>query len=84
MDGDIQSLASWIDILEALLKKLLWPKRIYMGTLNGHVNQRLANLVIDEQLPTWNKNDLFHYKSMYLTLKAWLLLELRHSHLLQQ
>ena len=26
-------------------------KRIYMGTANGHVNQRLVNLITDEQLP---------------------------------
>ena len=66
------------------LKETFMAKGIYMGTPNGHVNQRLANLVIDEQLPTWDKNDFLHYKSMYPTSKAWLLLELRHSHLPQQ
>ena len=59
-------------------------KRIYMGTANGHVNQRLANLIIDEQLPIWDKNDLRKYKMIYPTSKAWVLLELRHSHLPQQ
>ena len=66
------------------LKETFMAKGIYMGTPNGHVNQRLANLVIDEQLPTWDKNDLLHYKSMFSTSKAWLLLELRHFHLPQQ
>ncbi len=59
-------------------------KEIYMDIPNGHINQRLANLVIDEQFPTWDKTDLLHYKSIYPTSKVWLLLELQHSHLLQQ
>ena len=45
-------------------------KGIYMGRTGGHVNQRLANLVIDEQLPIWDKNDLRKYKKMYPTSKA--------------
>ena len=55
-------------------------KQIYIGRPGGHVNQRLANLVINEQLPIWDKNDLRKYKKMYPTLKAWILLELRHSY----
>ena len=51
-----------------------------MGISNGHVNQRLANVVIDEQLPSWDEIDLFEYKSMYLTSKVWVLLEFQHSH----
>ena len=27
-------------------------KRIYISTPNDHVNQHLANLIIDKQLPT--------------------------------
>ena len=52
------------------LKETFMAKEIYMGTPNGHVNQRLANLVIDEQLPIWDKNDLRKYKKMYPTSKA--------------
>ena len=70
--------------IRGALKETFMAKGIYMGTPNGHINQRLANLVIDEQLPAWDKNDLLHYKSMYPTSKAWLLLELRHSYLPQQ
>ena len=33
-----------------------------MGTFNNHVNQCLANFIIDEQLPIWNKNDFRMYK----------------------
>ncbi len=59
-------------------------KGIYMGTVNGHVNQRLANLITDEQLPVWDETELLEYKSMYPTSKAWILLELRHFHPSQQ
>lgn len=59
-------------------------KRIYMGTSNSYVNQRLAKLVINEQLQIWDNNDLLYYKSMYLKSKAWLLLKFWHSQLHQQ
>ena len=62
--------------IRGALKEIFMAKGIYMGIPNGHVNQCLANLVIDEQLPTWNKNDLLHYKSKYSTSKVWLLFEL--------
>ena len=55
-----------------------------MGRPSGHVNQCLANLVIDEQLPIWNENNLYKYKKMYPILKAWVLLELRESLMPQQ
>ncbi len=51
-------------------------KEIYMGKTDGYVNQHLANLVIDEQLPTWDKNDLRKYKTIYPTSKTWLFLDL--------
>ncbi len=54
-----------------------------MGKPSGHVNQRLANLVIDEQLPAWDEKDLRKYKKMYPTSKAWILLE-SDSPVLQQ
>ncbi len=50
-------------------------KGIYMDRPSGHVNQRLANLVIDEQLLIWDKNDFRKYKKIYLTSKVWILLE---------
>ncbi len=66
------------------LRKTLMAKGIYMGKSSGPVNQRLANLVIDEQLPVWDESELLKYKSMYPMSKAWILLELRHSHPSQQ
>ena len=36
-----------------------------MGRLGDHVNQYLANLVIDEQLAIWDKNNLCKYKKIY-------------------
>ncbi len=70
--------------IRRVLKETFMTKGIYMDRPDGYVNQRLANLVIDEQLPAWDKNDLCKYKLMYPTSKAWLLLELRHSHPLPQ
>ena len=51
-------------------KETLIAKGIYMGQPSSHVNQRLANFIIEKQLPTWDKNDLRNYKTMYLTSKA--------------
>ena len=50
-------------------------KKIYIGRPSGHVNQCLAKLVIDEQLPIWDKNNLRKYKKIYPTSKALILLE---------
>ena len=61
--------------IRRVLKKTFMTKGIYMGRPGGHVNQRLASLVIDEQLPIWDKNDLRKYRKMYLSSKAWVLLE---------
>ncbi len=68
--------------IRSALKETFMVKEIYVGTPNGHINQHLANLVIDKQLLTWDKNGLLHYKSMYPIPKVWLLLELWYSHLL--
>ena len=38
--------------IRQILKETLMTKGIYMGRPGGHVNQCLANLVINEQLPT--------------------------------
>lgn len=60
-------------------------KEIYMSKLGDHVNQRLANLVINEQLLIWYKNNLCKYKKMYPTSKAWVLFESKFdSPILQQ
>ena len=59
--------------IRRVLKETFMAKGIYMGRPSGHVNQRLANLVIDEQLPIWDENDLRKYKKMYPTSKAWIL-----------
>ena len=39
-------------------------KGIYMGRPDGHVNQRLVNLIINEQLLIWDENDLRKYKDV--------------------
>ena len=56
--------------IRQILKETFMAKRIYMGKPSGHINQRLANLVINEQLPIWDKNNLCKYKKMYQTSKA--------------
>ena len=66
--------------IRGAFKEIFMAKGIYLGTPNGHINQQLANLVIDEQLPIWDKIELQEYKAMYPTSKAWVLLELRHSY----
>ena len=44
--------------------------KIYMGKPSGHVNQRLANLIINKQFLICDKNNFRTYKKIYLTLKA--------------
>ncbi len=61
--------------IRQVLKETLITKGIYIDRPGGHINQRLANLVIDEQLPIWDKNDLRKYKKIYPTSKAWIFLE---------
>ena len=61
--------------IRRVLKETFMVKRIYMGKPSGHINQRLANLVINEQLPIWDKNNLRTYKKIYLTSKAWIFFE---------
>ena len=50
-------------------------KKIYISRLGCHVNQRLANLVINKQLLIWDKNNLCKYKKMYPTSKTWVVLK---------
>ena len=57
---------------------------LYMGKPSGHVNHCLANLVINEQLPIWDKNDLCTYKKIYPASKAWILLEFELDSLVSQ
>ena len=66
------------------LKETFMARRIYISIANGHVNQRLANLITDDQLPVWDKTELLEYKSIYPTSKVWVLLELQHSYLSRQ
>lgn len=46
-----------------------------MGRPDSHTNQRLANLVKNEQLPIWDKNNVYMYKKICSTLKRWVILE---------
>lgn len=50
-------------------------KKIYMNIPSSYVNQHFANLIINEELPVQDKNDLRKFKKMYETSKAWLFLE---------
>lgn len=70
--------------IKQVLKKTFIAKGIYMGRPNGPMNQYLANFVIDEQHPIWNKNDLFKYKTIYPMSKIWLFLEFQDSPIAQQ
>ena len=61
--------------IRQVLKETFMTKDIYLGRPGSHVNQRLANLIINEQLPIWDENDLRKYKKIYLMSKAWIFLE---------
>ncbi len=50
-----------------------------MGKTSRHINQHLANLVIDKQLPTLDKNDPRKYNTIYRTSKTWLFLDLDYA-----
>lgn len=63
--------------IRRVLKKTFMAQRIYVSKPNSHVNQHLVNLVINKQLPIWNKNNFCNYKTIYLALKAWPPLELQ-------
>ncbi len=63
--------------IRQVFKEIFMIKRIYMDKPSGHIYQYLANLVTNEQLLIWDKNDLRKYKKMYWTSKAWLLLEFK-------
>ena len=46
-----------------------------MDRLSGHINQRLAKLIIDKQFLIWDKNNLCKYKKIYPTSKTWIFLK---------
>lgn len=50
-------------------------KKIYMDIPSSYINQHLANLIINEELPAQDKNNLRKFKKMYQTSKAQLFLE---------
>lgn len=45
--------------------KTFMAKKIYIDRVKSHLNEYLANLIIDKQLPIWDKNDFCSYKKMY-------------------
>lgn len=45
-------------------------KTINMDIFNYHINECLANVIINKQLPIRNKNNLCKLKKMYLMLKV--------------
>lgn len=52
--------------IKQVLIKIFMTKKIYISRPGGHINQYLANLILDEQLLIWNKNNLHKYKTIYL------------------
>ena len=50
-------------------------KGINIGRPNDHVNQRLANLVINEQLLIWDQKYFYKYKKIYPISKSWVIFE---------
>ncbi len=53
------------------LKKTLMAKGIYLDKPSGSIKQRLANLIIDDQLLLWDLNDLQDCRKVYPTSKVW-------------
>ena len=51
--------------IRRVLKETFIAKRIYIDRPSGHINQCLVNLIIDEQLQIWDKNNLRTYKKIY-------------------
>lgn len=41
-------------------------KRVYMSTLNDHINQHLTNVVVNKKLLSWDNNNFYKYKTIYL------------------
>lgn len=64
--------------LDQYLKKALMEvfiiQKIYLTKLNSHINEHLANFIMDKQFLIWDKNNLHKYKKIYLTSKAQLFL----------
>lgn len=61
--------------IRQVLKETLMTKSIYISRPGSHINKRLANLVINEQLPIWDENDLRKYEKIYPISKAWIILK---------
>lgn len=55
-----------------------------MGRPSGHINQYLANLIIDKKLLIWDKNDLRKYKKIYLTSKIYIFFKLEFNFLISE
>ena len=55
-----------------------------MDKSSGHVSQCQANLVIDEQLPIWDKNNLCKYRKIYLKSKTLIFLKSEFNFLISQ
>lgn len=45
-------------------------KKIYISIPSDNINQCLANLIMNEQFPAWDKNDFYKYKKIYPISKA--------------
>lgn len=41
-------------------------KRVYMSTLNDDINQHLTNVVVNKKLLSWDNNNFYKYKTIYL------------------
>ncbi len=56
--------------IRQVFKETFMTKGIYISRPGDHVNQRLANLIIDERLLIWDKNNFRKYKKIYPISKA--------------
>ena len=56
--------------MRQVFNKNFMAKGIYMNRFSSHINQRLTNLVINEQFPIGYKNNIRKYKKIYSVLKV--------------
>lgn len=62
--------------IKSYYKKTFMAKKIYIDKSSNHINQYFANFIINEQLMSWDKNDIYKYKMLYLISKVQLFLKL--------
>lgn len=64
--------------------KITITQKIFLDKPNTHVNQYLANLVINKQLPIQDKHNFRKYKKIYQTLKVWIFFKSKFNSFISQ